>query len=139
MLAAARKFLLLAAAGLVTAQIAAAAAKTVPCAEATTQLQMTACWSSLAKEAERKVELLFRQLRTMLASGPLAEMALTLENSQTKWREYRDAYCEAVGLAYSGGSIAPMEKASCRVRVAADRDAELRALQTDLAGLASQR
>src|SRR4051812_34920902 len=133
------RFLLLAAAGLVMAQIAAAAAKKAPCAEATSQRQMTTCWSNLAKEAERNAESRFDQLRTKLAHGALAEIAPALENSQTKWREYRDAYCEAVERAYSGGSMAPMQKASCRVRVAEARDTELRALQTDLAGLASQR
>jgi uncharacterized protein YecT (DUF1311 family) len=100
---------------------------------------MTICWSNLAKEAERKAESRFDQLRMKLAGGTLAEMAPALENSQVKWREYRDAYCEAVERAYSDGSMAPMQKASCRVRVAEARDTELQALQTDLAGLASQR
>lgn len=134
----AHRFLFLAAAWLVTTHIAAAASKKAPCAEATTQRQMTTCWSSLAKEVERKTESRFDQLRTKLAGGALAETAPALENSQTKWREYRDAYCEAVERTYSGGSMAPMQKASCRVRVAEARDTELRALQTDLAGLVSQ-
>jgi uncharacterized protein YecT (DUF1311 family) len=135
----AHRFLLLTAAALITTQIAAAAAKKEPCAEAKTQRQLTTCWSNLAKEAERKAESRFTQLRTKVAGGALAEMAPALENSQTKWREYRDAYCDAVEQAYTGGSMAPMQKASCRVRVAEARDKELRALQTDLAGLASDR
>jgi uncharacterized protein YecT (DUF1311 family) len=134
-----RLLFLLAAAGLVTAQTAAVAAKKAPCEEATTQRQMTTCWGNLAKETEQKTESRFDQLRKNLAVGALAEMVPVLENAQTKWREYRDAYCAAVERAYSGGSMAPMQKASCRVRVAEARNTELRALQTDLAGLTKQR
>ena len=118
---------------------AATGAKKAPCAEARTQSQLTACWSKLAREAERKVESRYQQLHTKLQWSSLAEATSAFESGQIKWREYRDVHCDAVERVYDGGSMAPMQKANCRVRLADARDAELKAVLADIAGLASER
>src|SRR5688572_33437866 len=82
-----------------------AASKKSPCAEAQTQLSLTTCWTKLAAAAERRVDSRFRQVRAKLDPKAFPEGAADFEAAQVKWREYRDAHCEAVEKVYGGGSM----------------------------------
>jgi uncharacterized protein YecT (DUF1311 family) len=114
-----------------------AASKKSPCAEAQTQLSLTTCWTRLANAAGRRVDSRFRQVRAKLDPKAFPEAAAGFEAAQAKWREYRNAHCEAVEKVYTGGSMGPMQGAICRMRLNEARDAELKALLSDLGGLAS--
>ena len=118
-------------------RLGSAAPPKSPCAEAQTQLAMSICWSNLAKNRERRVETRFSQLAAKLDRKNYPERAAAFEESQAKWRAYRDAHCRAVERLYGEGSTAPMQGASCRVRLAERREAELKSILSDLAGLAN--
>ena len=50
------------------------------------------------------------------------------EQAQAKWVEYRDTHCAAVAAIYQGGSMQPMQRDACLVRLTEQRIAELKAL-----------
>jgi uncharacterized protein YecT (DUF1311 family) len=128
---------LIAALGAGGTQRVIAASKKSPCAEAQTQLSLTTCWTKLANAAAHRVDSRFRQVRAKLDPNAFPEAAAGFEAAHAKWREYRDAHCQAVEKVYSGGSMGPMQGAICRMRLNDARDAELKTLLSDLAGLAS--
>jgi uncharacterized protein YecT (DUF1311 family) len=85
------------------------------CAAAQNQMQLNRCW---AREANNAAERLTAALKKLPARA-------RMEESQTKWAAYRDAHCAAVAALYEGGSMQPMQRAACLVRLTDARIAEL--------------
>lgn len=55
--------------------------------------------------------------------------AATLLESQRAWLRFRDAQCALEGGRHAGGSLQPMERASCLTRMTRERTTQLRAAQ----------
>ena len=110
---------------------ALAAARNNPCSAAKTQRELNACYAKVARASEAKLQSTIEKLRSKFN----ADQTGNFEAAQSKWQDYRDAYCGAVSNLFRGGSMAAMQEASCRSLLTDHRAAELQALLTDLAGL----
>ena len=104
-----------------------------PCPDADTQAEMTSCWSQQAQEAERAVAEAQRGITVRLTEDRDSDSATRFERAQAQWAAYRDAHCEAVAHLSEGGSIAPLQLAQCRARMARERGAELKLVLDDVA------
>lgn len=118
-------FFLFVAAILCTAPTCAQSGRKAYCATARTQLQLNRCW---AREAESSGKRLAAAIGKLLKDTPVRGK---VETAQTKWAEYRDAQCDAVAAIYEGGSMQPMQRASCVVHLTDQRIAELEAMQPE--------
>ena len=92
------------------------------CASARSQLEMNRCW---AREADVANQRLAATLKSTLDKTPVRAQT---EQGQAKWVEYRDAHCAAVAAIYEGGSMQPMQRDSCVVRLTEQRIEELKAV-----------
>jgi uncharacterized protein YecT (DUF1311 family) len=101
-----------------------------PCSDATSQAELTQCWSAEAVQAGRRVSDVQRQLTS--AIGNEGEALARFERAQQQWEAYRDAHCQAVAGLSDGGSAAPMQQAVCEARLAASRETELKTLLGEL-------
>lgn len=102
-----------------------------PCDSASTQLYLTACYGEAARRAELQVtEEYAAAVRAVQAKG-VPELTPLLEESQRRWESYRDAHCEFARAMFSGGSLAPMVAANCRMQLAKGRVDHLKALYRD--------
>jgi uncharacterized protein YecT (DUF1311 family) len=101
--------------------------KSDPCANVSTQSEMTLCWRKEHKAADTKLNQVYRQLRSMLDD----EEKLELKKAQTAWLKYRDANCEFAANQYKGGSMRPMIYAICLAQMTENRTTELRSQITN--------
>lgn len=101
------------------------------CDSAKTQLEMTACRTELAEQAEAVEAESYDKALAALKSKNAIEHVGMLNSAEQKWKDYRDAQCQAAGTLYSDGSAAPMIRADCRARLANERVVELRAVYQD--------
>jgi uncharacterized protein YecT (DUF1311 family) len=91
-----------------------------PCSAATSQAQLNRCWANQAdKAAQRLNAALDAALAKTTARDPV-------QAAQEKWKEYRDAECDAVAALYEGGSMQPMQRSACIVHLTNERIAELK-------------
>lgn len=92
------------------------------CATARSQLELNRCW---AHEADIVRQRLAATLKATLDETPVRAQT---EQAQAKWVEYRDAHCAAVAAIYEGGSMQPMQRDACLVRLSEQRILELKAV-----------
>jgi uncharacterized protein YecT (DUF1311 family) len=108
-----------------------AAASQDPCASASTEVEMTQCWGNVATTSERGVDDAERRLLEWLRQRQQAELASMFEEVQTQWEDFRDMHCEAVSSVYEGGSMAALQRARCRTRLAQQRQRDLDTIVKD--------
>lgn len=107
---------------LATLCAATACAQANHCATAHYQLELNRCW---AHEADMAGQRLAATLKSTLDKTPVRAQT---EQAQAKWVEYRDAHCAAIAAIYKGGSMQPMQRDACFVRLTEQRIAELKAV-----------
>jgi uncharacterized protein YecT (DUF1311 family) len=52
-------------------------------------------------------------------------------DTQARWESYRDAHCASVAAVYEDGSMAGLQRAQCRQRLAQARTRELEVVMSD--------
>lgn len=92
----------------------------------TTTLQIEGCSEHQIVKLDRRVE---AAARTVLASLPAGAARRDLVAAQRNWIVYRRSACTSEADVYSGGTLAPVEYASCEVRIDRARLADLAAMQ----------
>ena len=95
------------------------------CSSVETQLELTACWATVAKEAETKVFERFNEATKALIYAGDQESLTVFQNAQEQWKRYRDLHCKGARLLYGSGSASPMIESMCRERMARDRLREI--------------
>lgn len=106
-------------------------AQEVDCANATAQVEMTACAEQDWKAADAKLNAAYKEAMAAMKQtdqqlDPADQgAALALRDAQRAWVGFRDATCAAEGWAYHGGSAEPMVIYACRARVTQSRAEEL--------------
>jgi uncharacterized protein YecT (DUF1311 family) len=101
------------AAFLVTAQAA-------PCPDAQTTVDVQACYSAAAAQADADLATLVGRIRSAMAREP--EILTRLETSQVAWRAERRATCgELVDRLWTGGSIRNVQVAACELELTRQR------------------
>jgi uncharacterized protein YecT (DUF1311 family) len=106
-------------------------AQVVDCANATAQVEMTACAEQDWKAADAKLNTAYKQAMGVMKQTDQQldpgdqGAALALRDAQRAWVTFRDATCAAEGWAYHGGSAEPMVIYACRARVTQSRADEL--------------
>jgi len=113
------------------AQVAAPAAQTDPCDTVANQLALTSCRGEGARRAEAAEAERYARALGVLRQKGAASQAVALERAEQKWKDYRDATCQAAADLYAGGSVAGLILVDCRARLATARAAELRAIYPD--------
>jgi len=96
--------------------------KSLPCAGAESQAEMTICWGKQYKAADATLNQVYKQLVAKLDDEEKAQ----LKEAQTAWLKYRDSNCDFVADQYKGGSMRPMIYAICLTDVTINRTAELK-------------
>ena len=94
-----------------------------PCAEAQSQTEMNICWGKEYKAADAQMNVAYRDFTAKLSPEETAQ----LKTAQLAWIKFRDANCEFVADAYTGGSSRPMIAAMCLADVTSARTSELKA------------
>lgn len=106
------------------------ATPTTPCADATDQRTMTACWSNASRTEEERVDAALKKLDALFASKTSPAARQQLQDDQRRWQEFVEGHCGLYGELLDGGSAAPMTVAVCRWQLAQARMQQL-ALLTD--------
>jgi uncharacterized protein YecT (DUF1311 family) len=96
--------------------------KTLPCANAETQFEMTQCARWDFQTADALLNQVYQRLAAMLED----EKKTQLKEVQTAWLKYRDSNCEFVADEFKGGSMRPMIYAACLGDMTKKRTDELR-------------
>lgn len=106
-------------------------AQDVDCANAETQVDMTACAEQDWQAADVNLNAAYKSAMAVM-KGIDADLdatdqgaAVALRDAQRAWVPFRDATCDAEGWAFHGGSAEPMVIYACRARVTAARAEEL--------------
>jgi uncharacterized protein YecT (DUF1311 family) len=92
------------------------------CATERTQLELNRCWLNEAELAGDRLKLALKDTMQQTVVRVQAEQA------QAKWVEYRDMHCNTVAAIYKSGSMQPMQRAACIVRLTDQRIEELKTL-----------
>ena len=92
---------------------------------------MTRCWSEAAVTAEQASVEAHNKVVNWLQQRQQPEVARIFREAQARWEAYRDAQCEGVSAVYEGGSIAALQRAQCRLRLAEQRQRELEVVISD--------
>ena len=106
------------------------------CANAMTQVEMTACAVRDFERADAELNRLWRGIiAAAQANDRSADSGRTeydtrseetiLRTAQRAWIAFRDAHCEYEGLADRGGSLEPMDVNLCLTRLTRERIAQL--------------
>lgn len=107
------------------------------CANAMSQMEMTACATGRFERADAELNMLYRRLidgaREVDRSPDNGQSEgdtrpgeeATLREAQRAWVAFRDAHCRGEGYAERGGSLEPMIVAECRARLTRERIAQL--------------
>jgi uncharacterized protein YecT (DUF1311 family) len=98
------------------------------CSSVETQLELTACWAHVAKEAETKVLERFNEATKALIDAGDQESLVLFRKAQEQWERYRDLHCKGARLLYGNGSASPMIESMCRERMARDRLREIESI-----------
>lgn len=105
-----------------------------PCAAAESQMEITQCWSNLARKAEADLTTLYQQIQKAIQArisqdaqlrGYEERALIKLRAAQLAWTHYRDAQCDAAEQQFEGGTIAPSVAAGCHKSLADQRVKEL--------------
>ena len=102
-----------------------------PCRTATTQAELTRCWSDESRTADTEARAAFERVTAWLRDRGSEAALRAVEDGQAAWLAYRDAHCGAVAEVYEGGSLGPMQEARCRAGLARSRHRELDTLMSD--------
>jgi uncharacterized protein YecT (DUF1311 family) len=111
-----------------------------PCASATTQAELNKCSGEEHLKADEHLNSVYKNLLRMLQQSAddskkqkddgltkQAETAIQkLRAAQSAWDQYRTLHCGAVKQQFEGGTIAPLEWATCMTETANHRIAELK-------------
>lgn len=100
---------------------AIAGAQNLNCQKAQTQLELNQCADLSAKDADRKLNQVYQQLRKNRGT----ELDTLLVEAQKSWLKYRDASCAFSRKGVAGGSIASMVYSNCIARLTKQRTQEL--------------
>ena len=107
------------------------------CANASSQMEMTACATQRFERADAELNALYRRLT---ASARQTDRSpdngrvegddrpgeeATLREAQRAWVTYREAHCRGEGYAERGGSMEPMIFHQCLERLTRERIAQL--------------
>ena len=103
-----------------------------PCRSASTQTELTSCWSAESRLAEQGARGAFDRAANLLRNRPDAESLRALEQAESAWAAYRTAQCAATAAPYRGGSLGPMQQARCRAERANERRLTLERFAADL-------
>ncbi|QKZ03274.1 lysozyme inhibitor LprI family protein [Pseudomonas eucalypticola] len=109
---------------------ALAAAPKPDCANASTTPEMTQCAALDADAAEAKLNATYKQLIQNLSqpdteSEQYSETRQKLQIAQRAWIKFRDADCEAIYQANSGGTLRGLAALGCKRNRAEQRTREL--------------
>jgi uncharacterized protein YecT (DUF1311 family) len=102
-----------------------------PCAAADSQAAMARCWGEEATAAEQRSAAARDKVLDWLQERQQDDVAKMFREAHTRWESYRDAQCESVAAVYQGGSIAALQRAQCRRRLAEARTRELDEMMSD--------
>jgi uncharacterized protein YecT (DUF1311 family) len=80
-----------------------------PCKAPASNAEMTACFVSVSKTAEERLNRIYNRIREVLSPDEQRD----LQAGQHSWADFRDANCSAERNLYAGGSAAPMVYAAC--------------------------
>lgn len=103
-----------------------------PCASATSQAELTACWGAESRAAIVKVNSALMRVEKRLTSKSMSEAVTLLGATQEKWSAYMDATCRFEAALFDGGSMAVTTESICRHRVARARESDLTRLEKEL-------
>ena len=92
---------------------------------------MTRCWSEAAVTAERASVEAYDNVVHWLQQRQQHEVVRMFSEAQARWEAYREAQCEGVSAVYENGSMAALQRAQCRVRLAEQRQRELEVVISD--------
>ena len=110
--------------------------RAVDCSAAATQTDMNICAARDYRTADAAMN---AQWRRTLASMQRRDAAITsrdddvdyaasLRASQRAWLGFRDRQCELEGARYAGGTMQPLERATCLAKLTRARTAQLKNL-----------
>jgi len=102
-----------------------------PCGSADSQIAMTRCWGEAAAAAERRSAAAYDKVLNWLQERQQDDVGTMFRETQARWESYRDAQCESVAAVYENGSIAGLQRAQCRQRLAEARTRELEVVMSD--------
>ncbi|MFZ3217123.1 MAG: lysozyme inhibitor LprI family protein [Candidatus Acidiferrales bacterium] len=111
-----------------------------PCASATTQADLNRCSGEEFLKADEHLNAMYQNLLRILQQAvdeakqrkdetetKHAEAAIrNLRAAQNAWNQYRQLHCAAVKDQFEGGTISPLEWATCMTDTANHRIAELK-------------
>jgi uncharacterized protein YecT (DUF1311 family) len=83
-----------------------------------------------AAAAQRSVEA-YKNLVNWLEQRQQPDATRQFAETQSRWEAYRDAECEAVSAIWENGSMAALQRAQCRARLAGQRRGELELVMVD--------
>ncbi len=112
---------------------APAAAQTVDCARAVTQMEMNFCAEQDWQAADRVLNAAYAEAMAALKAwdranaGPFPE-ADRLKKAQRAWISYRDLACESEGYPMRGGTAEPLLIYGCLARMTEARTKDLELL-----------
>ncbi len=98
-----------------------AVAQTLNCQKALTQQEMNQCAALSAKDADRRLNQVYQQLRKNRGT----QLDAQLVTAEEAWIKYRDASCAYSRSRFEGGSIMPMVYSNCIARLTNQRTQEL--------------
>jgi len=102
-----------------------AAAQTLDCPGATSQLEMSDCAARAAQGADAELNRLWKLVKPQADARGDGQKLL---DAQRTWLSYRDQTCELEAGLYEGGTIAPMIYSICIQEATLARNERLRAL-----------
>lgn len=102
-----------------------------PCPSAQNQAEMTRCWSEVAVAAEQRSDEAYKKVVNWLEQRQQRDATKQFAETQSRWEAYRDAECEGVSAIWEDGSMAALQRAQCRVRLAEQRRSELELVMAD--------
>ena len=84
-----------------------------PCEDAASQIQMNACWSAAASDADQALRLELDKAMRQLAQLKNTELEQLLRDAQQHWAQYRDLQCKLEAKQSEGGSMRIKEESIC--------------------------
>jgi uncharacterized protein YecT (DUF1311 family) len=97
-----------------------------PCDNANTQAEMNRCAGAELRRTDSRLNHAYDQLMKDLEPVRRAK----LQKAERAWIAYRDAHCDYVGSESEGGSIQPLEIATCKTQLTKSRIVQLRESST---------
>lgn len=96
-------------------------AQRLNCDNAQTQREITQCADLSFKNADKKLNQVYKQLLPKLSGARRQKLI----NAQQAWLKFRDTNCEFERSAYQGGTIAPTIYAGCLEQITQQRTQQL--------------